>query len=119
MEGSIPRALIVDDDPALRMMMRVNLELDGFAVPRPERWTRPRNPWPKGTRTSSCSTSISAATTPARLLDALRADGVPVAVVTGSADVNDYRDLADGVLAKPFVPSSLVELARRLARVGP
>ena len=32
MHGPRPRVLVVDDDAALRMMMRVNLELEGFDV---------------------------------------------------------------------------------------
>ena len=51
------------------------------------------------------------------LLARLRADGVPVALVTGSVDVEEYRDAADAVLSKPFVPQALVAVARRLARV--
>ncbi len=47
----------------------------------------------------------------------LRADWIPVAIVTGSVDVDEYRDSADGVLTKPFEPRALVDLARRLARV--
>jgi hypothetical protein len=37
--------------------------------------------------------------------------------VTGSVDVENFRDAADGVLTKPFVPQDLVDLARRLAKV--
>ena len=51
------------------------------------------------------------------LLARLRADGIPVALVTGSVDIEDYRDRADAILAKPFDPQTLVEIARRLARV--
>jgi hypothetical protein len=40
-----------------------------------------------------------------------------VAVVTGSVDVSEYRELADAVLSKPFAPGMLVAVARRLARV--
>jgi DNA-binding response OmpR family regulator len=39
-----------------------------------------------------------------------------VVVVTGSADVDAYRDRADEVLAKPFLPDALVAAARRHAR---
>jgi len=52
------------------------------------------------------------------LLAQIRAAGVPVALVTGSVDLGDYRDKADAVLGKPFVPQTLVETARRLARVA-
>ena len=32
MDAPTPTALVVDDDAALRMLVRVNLELEGFAV---------------------------------------------------------------------------------------
>ena len=32
MEAPTPTALVVEDDGALRMLVRVNLELEGFAV---------------------------------------------------------------------------------------
>ena len=51
------------------------------------------------------------------LLDSLRAAGIPVALVTGSVDLDLYRDRADAVVPKPFDPQELVEIARRLARV--
>jgi two-component system, OmpR family, response regulator MtrA len=47
----------------------------------------------------------------------LRAEAVPVVVVTGSADIEDYRGIADAVVSKPFTPQALVGIARRLARV--
>ena len=50
------------------------------------------------------------------LMARLQAEGIPVALVTGSADLRDL-DGADAVLAKPFEPRELVEIARRLARV--
>ena len=119
MEGSTPTALVVDDDPALRMLMRVNLELDGFVVSEAGTLDEAQKALTEARPNVVLLDVHLGRDDTGPLLDALRADGVPVAVVTGSADVNDYRDLADGVLAKPFVPTSLVELARRLARVGP
>ncbi len=118
MEASSPRALVVDDDDALRMLARINLELDGFEVF-------------EATTVEEAEAAVRADRPDVVLLDVhlgrqethsflaqLRADGIPVALVTGSVDVDDYRDTADGVLTKPFAPQDLVELARRLARVG-
>jgi CheY-like chemotaxis protein len=51
------------------------------------------------------------------LLDRLRLAGIPVALVTGSADPELYRHRADAVVPKPFDPQELVDVARRLARV--
>jgi DNA-binding NtrC family response regulator len=111
------RALVVEDDAALRLLCRVNLELEGFAV-----------------REAATVAEAEAAIVEERpdvvlldvhlggeqthnLLDRIRAEGIPVALVTGSVDIDDYRDRADAVLGKPFVPQTLVETALRLARV--
>jgi two-component system KDP operon response regulator KdpE len=118
MNAPVARALIVDDDAALRLLCRVNLELDGFSV-----------------REAASVAAADAAVESERpdvvlldvhlggeetldLLDRLRADGIRVALVTGSVDTDLYRDRADAVVPKPFEPQQLVEIARRLARVG-
>ena len=49
------------------------------------------------------------------LLDELRADGIPVVLVTGTADAGDYRGRANEVLAKPYEPEALIAAAKRLA----
>ena len=110
-------ALIVDDDAALRLLCRVNLELEGFAVR-------------EAATVAEAEAAIAAERPDVVLLDVhlggeqthtllarIRADGIPVALVTGSADMHDYRDRADAVLGKPFVPQTLVDTALRLARV--
>ena len=113
------RALVVDDDAALRLLCRVNLELEGFAVREAE-------------SVDAADAAVAAERPDVVLLDVhlggelafellarLRADGIPVALVTGSVDIDEYRDAADAVIAKPFEPTELVETARRLARVSP
>jgi len=117
MEEPLVRALVVDDDAALRLLCRVNLELEGFAVR-------------EAATVAEAEAALLAERPDVVLLDVhlggeqtfdllarIRADGIPVALVTGSVDLHDYRDSADAVLAKPFVPQTLVETARRLARV--
>jgi DNA-binding response OmpR family regulator len=117
MEASPPRALVVEDDASLRLLVRVNLEFEGFevaeaaTVPEAEAALAVRRPdvvlldlYLGGVGSYP-------------LLERLRADGVPVAVVTGSVDVEDVRGEADAVLQKPFSPKTLVETAARLARV--
>ena len=119
MEQPLARALVVDDDAALRLLCRVNLELEGFAVR-------------EAATVAEAEAALAVERPDVVLLDVhlggeqthdllarIRADGIPVALVTGSVDMNDYRDSADAMLAKPFVPQMLVETARRLARVGP
>jgi DNA-binding response OmpR family regulator len=118
MEAPTPKALVVDDDPALRMLMRVNLELDGFAVSEAETVAQAKEALAAERPDVVLLDLHLGREDSGALLHELRAGGVPVAVVTGSADVAEYRDVANGVLEKPFEPSALIELARRLARVG-
>jgi DNA-binding response OmpR family regulator len=101
------------------LLCRVNLELEGFAVR-------------EAATVAEAEAALAAERPDVVLLDVhlggeqthdllarIRAEGIPVALVTGSVDLNDYRDSADAMLAKPFVPQMLVETARRLARVAP
>jgi DNA-binding response OmpR family regulator len=117
MQASRPLALVVDDDAALRMLMRVNLELEGFEVR-------------EAATVEETEAAVRAARPDVVLLDVhlggqetlsllarLRADELPVALVTGSVDVAEYAHASDGVLTKPFTPQALVALAWRLARV--
>ena len=117
MDAPMPKALVVDDDAALRMLMRVNLELDGFAVTEAETLDAAKQALAGGHPDVVLLDVHVGREDSGTLLGELRAQGVPVAIVTGSADLADYRDIADAVLEKPFEPSSLIELARRLARV--
>jgi two-component system OmpR family response regulator len=117
MQAQTPTALVVEDDGALRMLVRVNLELEGFAV--------------EEAGTLEEAEAVLAGMRPdvvlldvhldgretLGLLARLRAEGVPVALVTGSVDAEEYRGAADAVLSKPFVPQALVAVAKRLARV--
>ena len=118
MDAPVARALVVDDDAALRLLCRVNLELDGFAVREAanvadaEAAVAMERPDVVLLDVHLGSEETSA------LLERLRAAGIPVALVTGSADVDLYRDRADAIVPKPFNPQELVEIARRLARVG-
>jgi DNA-binding response OmpR family regulator len=113
------RALVVDDDAALRLLCRVNLELEGFTVREAE-------------TVADAEAAVAAERPDVVLLDVhlggeratgllsrLREAGIPVALVTGSVDLDEYRDAADALIAKPFEPRELVETARRLARVSP
>ena len=105
--------LVVEDDAGLRLLARVNLELEQFSV--------------REAGTLEEARAALAAERPGLgfldvhlhgestdvLLGELRRAGVPVVVVTGTADATQYRDRADDVLGKPFEPSALVAAARR------
>jgi DNA-binding response OmpR family regulator len=117
MQASRPRALVVDDDAALRMLVRVNLELDGFDVLEASTIEEAGDAARDGAIDVALLDVHLAGCDTHSLRARLQAAGIPVALVTGSVDVDEYRDEADGVLTKPFDPQTLVELARRLARV--
>jgi DNA-binding response OmpR family regulator len=118
MQEPLVRALVVDDDAALRMLCRVNLEFEGFAVR-------------EAATVAEAEAQLAAERPDVVLLDVhlggertddllarIRAAGIPVVLVTGSADIRDYSNSADAVVGKPFMPQELVETARRLARVA-
>ena len=111
------RVLVVDDDPSLRLLCRVNLEHAGFQVEEAgtveEAEAALIDPPDVVLLDVHLGGSLSTG-----LLGLIHDAEIPVAIVTGSVDVSEYRDLADAVLSKPFVPGMLVEVATRLARVG-
>ena len=118
MDEPAATVLVVDDDVSLRLLCRVNLELDGFVV-REAATIAEAEAAVAAQRPDVVLLDVHLQKDDSRaLLERLRADGIPVAIVTGSADPDEYRDLADALIAKPFEPQALVETARRLARVG-
>jgi DNA-binding response OmpR family regulator len=117
MVGSTRSVLVVDDDPSLRLLCRVNLELEGFSVS-------------EAASLAQAQIAVDEERPDAVLLDVhvgaedstgflaeLRRQGIPVALVTGSADLRGLRAQADEVLSKPFLPAALVATAQRLVRV--
>lgn len=111
------RALVVDDDPSLRLLCRVNLELAGFTVD--EAGTVADAEAALAARPDVVLLDMHlGGDESTALLTRIHDEGIPVAVVTGSVDVAEYRGVADAVLSKPFLPAKLVEIARRLARVA-
>ena len=115
MAGPRPPVLVVDDDPSLRMLCRVNLELDGFDVREAATLEEARQAV-ADSRPSVVFLDVHLGNTSSHeLLAELRESGIPVVLVTGSADVNELRGRADAILAKPFLPDDLVAAAKRLA----
>ena len=109
--GKGPIVLVVDDEPALRLLYRVNLELEGYRI------------LEAGT-VAEARAAIEAQAIAVVLLDmqlgAERSDvllqelrdrepRIPVVVVTGSSDIDtDERTIeADAVIGKPFTIEEL------------
>jgi DNA-binding NtrC family response regulator len=110
--GSI---LVVEDDAALRMVCRVVLELEGFAV-------REAAEIPEARAQVSAERPglvfldlhLGGAASD-DLLGELHAAGIPVVLVSGTADMSGYEGRAAAMIPKPFEPSDLVEAARRFS----
>jgi DNA-binding response OmpR family regulator len=108
--------LVVDDEPAIRLLCRVNLELEGFRVVEASSLDAARTELEAG--------GISLVLLDMRignergdsLLDELRERGIPVVVVTGSAELDaEWASRADAVLGKPFAIDDLLHAVRSLA----
>ena len=105
--------LVVEDDPSLRLLCRVNLELEQFRVREAATIEAARAAIDEGRPDVVLLDVHLGGVASDELLEELRASGIPVVVVTGSADIDQYRKRADDVLGKPFEPSDLIAAARR------
>jgi two-component system, OmpR family, KDP operon response regulator KdpE len=115
--GSKPLVLVVDDESAIRMLCRINLELDGYEVA-------------EAASLAEARSVLESEPVSAVLLDlhlggvvssGLIADcaehepPIPVALLTGAAEDRVARSAgADAVLPKPFEVERLAETVRRL-----
>ena len=107
----------MDDDASLRLLCRVNLELAGFVVDEAGTVAEAEAALDDPPDVVLLDMHLGGDESTG-LLSRIHDAHIPVAVVTGSVDVAEYRGVADAVLTKPFLPSKLVEIARRLARVA-
>jgi DNA-binding response OmpR family regulator len=111
--------LVVDDEPAIRFLCRVNLELDGYHVLEAGTIGAARallDAEPVSLVLLDLGVGQDRGET---LLEELleREPRVPVVVVTGSSEVDggELRLPADAVLGKPFTIEALLETVRTLA----
>ena len=118
MASERPTVLVVEDDDSLRLLCRVNLELEGYCVLEADRIAKARE-------------LINSEQIDLILLDvhvgggdgydliepAREQKGIPIALVTGTAKVGpEERKRVDAVLAKPFTIEDLMATVRGLAR---
>jgi DNA-binding NtrC family response regulator len=113
-----PVVLVVDDEPAMRLLCRVNLELEGYRVVEAGSLDEARallEREPVAVVLLDLQVGLERG---GALLDEIRARDVriPVVVVTGSADVDtgELKVDADAVLAKPFTIDELTGTVRAL-----
>jgi DNA-binding response OmpR family regulator len=114
--------LVVDDEPSLRLLCRVNLELEGFRVLEAGTLDEARRTL-EAEPPELVLLDVHIAGDDGRdLLEELRASESPVKVVmlTGSVDVTLGRfEAADRVVVKPFEPLELVAIVRQLVGAAP
>jgi two-component system phosphate regulon response regulator PhoB len=112
--GGGPPILVVEDDASLRLLCRINLELDGFRVDEAATVAEARAAVAAARPALVVLDLLLGADTADELLDELRAAAVPVVLLSGAADVETYAGRASAVLGKPFSPEALVDLAKEL-----
>ena len=109
-----PLILVVEDDASLRLVCRVNLELDGFRVEEAAAVAEAREAVARE-RPAVVFLDLWLGTEDAGdLLDELRAAGLPVVLLSGADDADGYVGRATEVMGKPFEPADLVGVAHRL-----
>jgi DNA-binding NtrC family response regulator len=111
--------LVVDDEPAIRLLVRVNLELEGYRVVEAATLDAARRGLDSGDVGLVLLDMRIGRERGDSLLDELHALSIPVVVVTGSADVQEaeWAGRADAVLGKPFEIDELLRAVRSLARM--
>ena len=120
MGGRTVTVLVVDDDAAIRLVCRVNLELDGHRVLEAASLDAARRELERNDVDVMLLDRRVGADDGYDLLRELRDNesGVRVALVTGSVEIRaEDRKIADAVLTKPFTIEDLVATVRGLAEV--
>ena len=106
--------LVVDDEPAIRLLCTVNLELDGYDVREAGTLEEAREHLQGGVDAVLLDMHVGADRGEV-LLEELIERQIPVAVVTGSTDLATAGARADATLGKPFTIEELEDTVTRLA----
>ena len=110
--------VVADDDPALRMLCRINLELEGYRVLEAQS-ARELAEHLNSEEVDLVLLDVRLGTDDGRqVARELRGERpeLPIAFFTGSAPVDEHvGTVADGVLPKPFSLEELSETVRQLA----
>jgi DNA-binding response OmpR family regulator len=107
--------LVVDDEPAIRLLCRVNLELAGYEVLEAATIGQAQARLADGNIDVVLLDMHVGHERGDTLLRELKERGTPVAAVTGSTDVDTLNGIADAVLSKPFTIDDLESTVARLA----
>jgi CheY-like chemotaxis protein len=112
------RVLVVDDNEAIRQLIKVNLELEGFEVVTADDGAEclevVHRVRPDVVTLDVVMPRLDGLRTAERLRGDPRTRHLPLAIISGCGRVTSER-VADAFLAKPFEPAALVRMVRRLA----
>ena len=111
--------LVVDDEPSIRLLCRVNLELDGYHVLEAATLDEARGELAEEPSLVLLDLHVGGEDG-IELLTEIRADHpeVKVVLLTGTTELGEpVQGLADDVLTKPFTLDQLASTVRRFARV--
>jgi DNA-binding response OmpR family regulator len=107
--------LVIDDEPAIRLLCRVNLELEGFRVLEATTLTEARRTVDEERVDAVLLDMRIGMERGDDILDELHGRGLPVIVVTGSAEVDpDWSGKTAAVLGKPFQIDQLLGIVKSL-----
>jgi DNA-binding NtrC family response regulator len=107
--------LVVEDDAALRMLCRVNLELEQFRVREADSVAGARAAIAEERPALVFLDVHLSGALSDDLLDELIEAGIPAVIVSGTIDVAQYEGRATDVLGKPFELDDLVAAAKKHA----
>jgi DNA-binding NtrC family response regulator len=113
------RVLVVDDEPSIRLLCRVNLELDGHEVFEAASLATAREMLrEKDVHVVVLDVHLRSERSDALVVEChARRPRVPVVLVTGSVEITDPElAQADAILPKPFELDQLLSAVRSLAR---
>jgi DNA-binding response OmpR family regulator len=114
MGGRAYTVLVVDDDPSIRLLCRVNLELDGYVVLEAATLEEARRHLREVDVDAVLLDVHVGAQSGYELLSEIYGK-TPVALLSGSADAAEVATkTADGRIPKPFTLDELAETVRRL-----
>ena len=108
--------LVVDDEPAIRLLCRVNLELEGYRVLEAPSLTDARRQLAEEDVSLVLLDMRLGSERGESMLDELQALEIPVVLVTGSVEIQpSWNARAAAVLGKPFAIDDLLGAVRALA----
>jgi DNA-binding response OmpR family regulator len=108
--------LLVEDDRGMRLLCRVNLELEGYRVLEAPTIDDARDFLASGEVDLVVLDVHVAGESGLDLIETIRERDAPIALMTGSAQLgSDDRDRVDAVLPKPFAPEELMTIIDQLS----